>query len=75
MASSCRVHGVVGVTNARPFNHAQNKNIWKHDAFLPLETTDLPVDFFTFGGDLAPLCEGFYDGIARVVSRITLGAN
>ena len=75
MASSCHLHGVVGVTNGRPFNYAQNKNFWKHEAFLPLETTDLPADFFTFGADPAPLDEGLYDGVARVVSRITVGAN
>ena len=75
MASSCHVHGVVDVTNGCPFNYAQNKNLWKYDAFLPLETTDLPADFFTFGADPTPLDEGLYEGVARVVSRVTVGAN
>lgn len=49
--------------------------LWKHDGFLPLPLGDLAVDFFTFGGDPAPLEDGPYSGIARVVLQATAGSN
>ncbi|KAI5991919.1 hypothetical protein EDD15DRAFT_2197349 [Pisolithus albus] len=75
MASCCNVHGVVGVRNGRAFTYSQGKTFWKHDGFLPLPSGDLAVDFFTFGGDPAPLEDGPYSGIARVVSQTTAGSN
>lgn len=75
MATCCNVHGVVGVRNGRAFTYAHGKTFWKHDGFLPLPSGDLAVDFFTFGGDPAPLEDGPYSGIARIVSQTTVGSN
>ncbi|KIK13752.1 hypothetical protein PISMIDRAFT_17767 [Pisolithus microcarpus 441] len=75
MASSCNVHGVVGVRNGRAFTYSQGKTFWKHDGFLPLPSGDLAVDFFTFGGDPALLEDGPYSGIARVILQTTAAAN
>ncbi|KIK18855.1 hypothetical protein PISMIDRAFT_14048 [Pisolithus microcarpus 441] len=75
MASSCNVHGVVGIRNGRAFTYSQGKTFWKHNGFLPLPSGDLAVDFFTFGGDPALLEDGPYSGIARVVSQTTAAPN
>ncbi|KAI5984823.1 hypothetical protein EDD15DRAFT_2521460 [Pisolithus albus] len=75
MASCCNVHGMVGIRNGRAFTYAQGKTFWKHNGFLPLPSGDLTVDFFTFGGDPAPLEDGPYSGIARVIAQTTAGSN
>lgn len=73
MASACNVHGIIGVQNGHSFQYGSGKNFWKHEGFIPLTSGDLPVEFFTFGGDGAPLDNGAYCGVARVVARTTAG--
>lgn len=75
MATSCNVHGIIGVRHGRAFAYSHGKNFWKHEGFLPLPSGDLAVDFFTFGGDAAPLDDGPYSGIARVIAQQTAGSN
>ncbi|KAF8124116.1 hypothetical protein EV363DRAFT_1299992 [Boletus edulis] len=68
MASSCNVIGIIGVRNGHAFQYAPGKQFWKHD--------DVEVDVFTFGGgSSAPLDDGVYFGAARIVARMTAGAD
>ena len=76
MASSCNVNGIIGLRNSRVFQCSPGKQFWKHNGFLPLRNEDLKVEVFTFGrGASAPLDEGVYFGTARVVARMTTGAD
>ncbi|KAI5989249.1 hypothetical protein EDD15DRAFT_2198542 [Pisolithus albus] len=75
MATSCNVHGIIGICGGRAFAYSHGKNFWKHDGFLPLPTGDLAIEFFTFGGDAAPLEDGPYSGIACVITQQTAGSN
>ena len=70
-ATSCNVNGIIGVRK-----YTTGTQFWKHHGFLPLHGGDLPVDVFTFGGGAsAPLDDGAFFGSARVVARITVGAD
>ncbi|KAH0830202.1 hypothetical protein J3R83DRAFT_1558 [Lanmaoa asiatica] len=38
--------------------YTPGKNFWGHDGYLSLLTGDLPLEFFTFGGEPSPLEDG-----------------
>ena len=76
MATSCNVNGIIGVRNRRGFTYTPGKQFWKYDRFLPLHVGDLPVDVFSFGGGAsAPFNDSAFFGSARMVARITAGAD
>ncbi|KAH0830212.1 hypothetical protein J3R83DRAFT_1569, partial [Lanmaoa asiatica] len=53
-------HGAVGIRNGRPYQFAEKKRYWLHDAFVALPDGDLAVQLLTFGGDPAALDDGVY---------------
>ena len=69
MASMCTIQGVVGVSKGHPFEYAEKKTYWSHDAFiaLPDNDNDFALNVLTFGRDPLPLYDGIYIISGRVV--------
>jgi hypothetical protein len=77
MASSCTLHGIVGIQKATAYCLEPKKRFWKMEGFVPLsadadnEIGDLPVSVFTFGGKNMPPEDGIYFINARVITATT----
>jgi hypothetical protein len=74
MASTCTLHGIVGIQNATLYALDPKKTFWKMEEFVLVSpdsedgVEDLPASVFIFGGRNAPPDDDIYFVNARIVT-------